>query len=191
MAELRPQNGFPMKLCKPPRTQLKHKMQLKCHCWSGTQSTSASCPASTGSSNRTTRPPRTSWTERRALTTTRATSASRHFSLIAPSSVSFSTRGGAPFGGPPNYSPKSLVWRQLKKGPQGECVQVGCDRILGSPLQEDVCGICGGDGTKCAIQVSFMSLLHLIVLYAGADDEEKDQPRLQQGDGCSPRCQED
>ena len=155
MAELRPQNGFPMKLCKPPRTQLKHKMQLKCHCWSGTQSTSASCPASTGSSNRTTRPQRTSWTERRALTTTRATSASRHFSLIAPSSVSFSTRGGAPFGGPPNYSPKSLVWRQLKKGPQGECVQVGCDRILGSPMQEDVCGICGGDGTKCAIQVSF------------------------------------
>ena len=74
---------------------------------------------------------------------------------------------------------------------QGECVQVGCDRILGSPMQEDVCGICGGDGTKCAIQVSFMSLLHLIVLYAGADDEEKDQPRLQQGDGCSPRCQED
>ena len=38
---------------------------------------------------------------------------------------------------------------------QGECVQVGCDRILGSPMQEDVCGICGGDGTKCAIQVSF------------------------------------
>lgn len=35
---------------------------------------------------------------------------------------------------------------------QGKCVAVGCDRILGSPLQEDMCGICGGDGSKCAVQ---------------------------------------
>ena len=33
---------------------------------------------------------------------------------------------------------------------QGECVKVGCDKILGSPLSEDQCGICAGDGTKCS-----------------------------------------
>ena len=33
---------------------------------------------------------------------------------------------------------------------QGSCVEVGCDKILGSPLQEDQCGICAGDGTKCS-----------------------------------------
>jgi hypothetical protein len=32
---------------------------------------------------------------------------------------------------------------------QGACVQVGCDKILGSPVQEDRCGICAGDGSKC------------------------------------------
>ena len=32
---------------------------------------------------------------------------------------------------------------------QGTCVEVGCDKILGSPLEEDQCGICAGDGTKC------------------------------------------
>lgn len=36
---------------------------------------------------------------------------------------------------------------------QGQCIQVGCDRILDSPLQEDQCGICAGDGTKCSVQV--------------------------------------
>jgi len=55
--ELRQQNGFPTKL------------------W--TQSTSASCPASTGSSNPTTRPPRMSSTAPPVLTTTRATCASK------------------------------------------------------------------------------------------------------------------
>ena len=28
-------------------------------------------------------------------------------------------------------------------------MEVGCDKILGSPLEEDQCGICAGDGTKC------------------------------------------
>ena len=35
---------------------------------------------------------------------------------------------------------------------QGQCVQVGCDRILDSPLVEDQCGICAGDGSKCSVQ---------------------------------------
>ena len=35
---------------------------------------------------------------------------------------------------------------------QGKCTEVGCDKILGSPLQEDACGICAGDGTKCLTQ---------------------------------------
>ena len=26
---------------------------------------------------------------------------------------------------------------------------VGCDRVLGSPLREDSCRVCGGDGTTC------------------------------------------
>lgn len=33
---------------------------------------------------------------------------------------------------------------------QGTCVEVGCDKILGSPLEEDQCGICAGDGSKCS-----------------------------------------
>ena len=35
---------------------------------------------------------------------------------------------------------------------QGQCVKVGCDKILNSPLQEDQCGICAGDGSKCSVQ---------------------------------------
>ena len=35
---------------------------------------------------------------------------------------------------------------------QGACVEVGCDKILGSPVQEDRCGICAGDGSKCALK---------------------------------------
>ncbi|XP_077103806.1 A disintegrin and metalloproteinase with thrombospondin motifs 2 isoform X2 [Siphateles boraxobius] len=31
----------------------------------------------------------------------------------------------------------------------GDCEKVGCDSVVGSALQEDKCGICGGDGTKC------------------------------------------
>ncbi|XP_072519287.1 LOW QUALITY PROTEIN: A disintegrin and metalloproteinase with thrombospondin motifs 2 [Salminus brasiliensis] len=34
----------------------------------------------------------------------------------------------------------------------GECEKVGCDNVVGSGLQEDKCGVCGGDGTKCRIQ---------------------------------------
>ena len=35
---------------------------------------------------------------------------------------------------------------------QGQCVKVGCDKILDSPLKEDQCGICAGDGSKCRVQ---------------------------------------
>ena len=35
---------------------------------------------------------------------------------------------------------------------QGKCTQVGCDKIIGSPLKEDTCGICAGDGSKCVTQ---------------------------------------
>ncbi|XP_059378241.1 A disintegrin and metalloproteinase with thrombospondin motifs 2-like [Carassius carassius] len=31
----------------------------------------------------------------------------------------------------------------------GDCEKVGCDNVVGSGLQEDKCGVCGGDGTKC------------------------------------------
>ena len=36
---------------------------------------------------------------------------------------------------------------------QGQCIKVGCDRIIDSPLKEDQCGICAGDGSKCSVQV--------------------------------------
>ncbi|XP_010902695.2 A disintegrin and metalloproteinase with thrombospondin motifs 5 [Esox lucius] len=32
---------------------------------------------------------------------------------------------------------------------KGKCVRTGCDNIIGSKLQFDKCGICGGDGTSC------------------------------------------
>ncbi|XP_060741235.1 A disintegrin and metalloproteinase with thrombospondin motifs 2-like isoform X1 [Tachysurus vachellii] len=31
----------------------------------------------------------------------------------------------------------------------GECEKLGCENVVGSPLQEDKCGVCGGDGTRC------------------------------------------
>lgn len=32
---------------------------------------------------------------------------------------------------------------------KGKCVRTGCDGIIGSKLQFDKCGICGGDSTGC------------------------------------------
>ena len=32
-------------------------------------------------------------------------------------------------------------------------MEVGCDKIMGSPLEEDECGVCAGDGSKCLDQV--------------------------------------
>ncbi|KAG2455697.1 A disintegrin and metalloproteinase with thrombospondin motifs 2-like [Polypterus senegalus] len=34
---------------------------------------------------------------------------------------------------------------------RGECVKVGCDKVIGSPKQEDKCGVCGGDNSHCKI----------------------------------------
>ncbi|KAG5844207.1 hypothetical protein ANANG_G00159780 [Anguilla anguilla] len=33
----------------------------------------------------------------------------------------------------------------------GDCVKVGCDYVIGSALQEDKCGVCGGDNSTCKI----------------------------------------
>ncbi|XP_076822251.1 A disintegrin and metalloproteinase with thrombospondin motifs 3-like isoform X2 [Clavelina lepadiformis] len=32
---------------------------------------------------------------------------------------------------------------------RGQCVNVGCDKVVGSVLREDDCGVCGGDGRQC------------------------------------------
>ncbi|XP_070544536.1 A disintegrin and metalloproteinase with thrombospondin motifs 3-like [Ptychodera flava] len=32
---------------------------------------------------------------------------------------------------------------------QGQCQTVGCDKVLGSSLREDRCGVCGGNGSEC------------------------------------------
>lgn len=32
---------------------------------------------------------------------------------------------------------------------QGQCVKAGCDRVIGSSLRFDKCGVCGGDGSTC------------------------------------------
>nr|XP_018671182.1 A disintegrin and metalloproteinase with thrombospondin motifs 3 isoform X1 [Ciona intestinalis] len=32
---------------------------------------------------------------------------------------------------------------------RGECVDIGCDKVIGSSMREDVCGVCGGNGQHC------------------------------------------
>ncbi|XP_043924871.1 A disintegrin and metalloproteinase with thrombospondin motifs 2-like [Protopterus annectens] len=34
---------------------------------------------------------------------------------------------------------------------RGECVKVGCDKVIGSTKQEDKCGVCGGDNSHCKV----------------------------------------
>uniref|UniRef100_A0A8D2IXL3 ADAM metallopeptidase with thrombospondin type 1 motif 2 n=1 Tax=Varanus komodoensis TaxID=61221 RepID=A0A8D2IXL3_VARKO len=34
---------------------------------------------------------------------------------------------------------------------RGECLKVGCDKVIGSSKQEDKCGVCGGDNTHCKV----------------------------------------
>ena len=34
----------------------------------------------------------------------------------------------------------------------GQCIQAGCDHILGSTTRLDKCGVCGGDGTSCVMK---------------------------------------
>lgn len=31
----------------------------------------------------------------------------------------------------------------------GVCYKVGCDWIVGSDMEEDACGVCGGNGSDC------------------------------------------
>ena len=35
---------------------------------------------------------------------------------------------------------------------RGQCVQAGCNHILGSSVGLDKCGVCGGDGTSCVLK---------------------------------------
>ncbi|XP_053154161.1 A disintegrin and metalloproteinase with thrombospondin motifs 2 isoform X7 [Hemicordylus capensis] len=34
---------------------------------------------------------------------------------------------------------------------RGDCLKVGCDKVIGSSKQEDKCGVCGGDNTHCKV----------------------------------------
>uniref|UniRef100_F7B5R7 ADAM metallopeptidase with thrombospondin type 1 motif 2 n=1 Tax=Ornithorhynchus anatinus TaxID=9258 RepID=F7B5R7_ORNAN len=34
---------------------------------------------------------------------------------------------------------------------RGDCLKVGCDRVIGSTKQEDKCGVCGGDSSHCKV----------------------------------------
>ncbi|GBN70281.1 Papilin [Araneus ventricosus] len=33
----------------------------------------------------------------------------------------------------------------------GQCMAVGCDKVLGSATGVDACGVCGGDGSSCRV----------------------------------------
>uniref|UniRef100_A0A8C6XUM6 ADAM metallopeptidase with thrombospondin type 1 motif 5 n=1 Tax=Naja naja TaxID=35670 RepID=A0A8C6XUM6_NAJNA len=49
---------------------------------------------------------------------------------------------------------------------RGKCVRTGCDGIIGSKLQYDKCGICGGDNSSCTkIIGSLFCLSNLFFLY--------------------------
>ena len=39
----------------------------------------------------------------------------------------------------------------------GQCVQAGCDHILGSNSRLDKCGVCGGDGASCVFKSGFFN----------------------------------
>uniref|UniRef100_A0A5S6MMU9 Cilia and flagella associated protein 73 n=1 Tax=Xenopus tropicalis TaxID=8364 RepID=A0A5S6MMU9_XENTR len=34
---------------------------------------------------------------------------------------------------------------------RGECLKVGCDKVIGSKKKEDKCGVCGGDNSHCKV----------------------------------------
>ncbi|XP_069055393.1 A disintegrin and metalloproteinase with thrombospondin motifs 2 [Pleurodeles waltl] len=34
---------------------------------------------------------------------------------------------------------------------RGDCLKVGCDKVIGSTKQEDKCGVCGGDNSHCKV----------------------------------------
>ncbi|KAG0713879.1 A disintegrin and metalloproteinase with thrombospondin motifs 3 [Chionoecetes opilio] len=45
--------------------------------------------------------------------------------------------------------PLGLEVSWLKTKVQGKCVALGCDKVVGSRVQEDECGVCDGDGATC------------------------------------------
>ncbi|KAM4748299.1 A disintegrin and metalloproteinase with thrombospondin motifs 2-like [Rhinophrynus dorsalis] len=34
---------------------------------------------------------------------------------------------------------------------RGECLKIGCDKLIGSTVKEDKCGVCGGDNSHCKV----------------------------------------
>ena len=40
----------------------------------------------------------------------------------------------------------------------GQCVQAGCDHILGSSTKLDMCGVCGGDGSSCIMKTGSLNI---------------------------------
>ena len=40
----------------------------------------------------------------------------------------------------------------------GQCVQAGCDHILGSNAKLDNCGVCGGDGSSCVMKTGSLNM---------------------------------
>ena len=40
----------------------------------------------------------------------------------------------------------------------GQCVQAGCDHILGSNTRLDKCGVCGGDGSSCVMKSGSLNI---------------------------------
>ncbi|GFO12445.1 A disintegrin and metalloproteinase with thrombospondin motifs 3, partial [Plakobranchus ocellatus] len=61
---------------------------------------------------------------------------------------------------------------------EGECLTVGCDGKINSTKKEDMCGVCGGDGSTCKIVEGMVSrmpksgeeYLYIITLPSGARD---------------------
>nr|XP_033783173.1 A disintegrin and metalloproteinase with thrombospondin motifs 2 isoform X3 [Geotrypetes seraphini]XP_033783174.1 A disintegrin and metalloproteinase with thrombospondin motifs 2 isoform X3 [Geotrypetes seraphini]XP_033783175.1 A disintegrin and metalloproteinase with thrombospondin motifs 2 isoform X3 [Geotrypetes seraphini] len=40
---------------------------------------------------------------------------------------------------------------------RGDCLKVGCDKVIGSSKQEDKCGVCGGDNSHCKVMKGLLS----------------------------------
>ena len=40
----------------------------------------------------------------------------------------------------------------------GQCIKAGCDHVLGSDVQLDHCGVCGGDGSTCILKTGSLNI---------------------------------
>ncbi|XP_024082550.1 papilin isoform X1 [Cimex lectularius] len=47
----------------------------------------------------------------------------------------------------------------------GKCMSVGCDNLLGSKMREDVCRVCGGDGSTCTTKSGVIEKNALFIGY--------------------------